>query len=280
MKRRLFVAATMMLTAACATTARSGMPLALEPSMERMQATEQYLRTVAGPTGDAFRMSRGDGYVYMTDVAPTLRYLALTGDSLGYRRLRGFVATSMIRRDASGARPYARARAGAPFEDASPYAALRLGEALAIGWSLLGDTASAVLSAQLRPVPALAARPGSVDALVEECVSAEARLATETETARAVLQRRKDFRGGFAIGEQSALGLRDADADLVVMSCLTRLGVAVNDPDATVRFLDRMLGRLSKMVNGSGRPDFGVTADVMLTLKQAEARGPKYLPGK
>jgi len=116
------------------------MQRALDPSLERSQRTETYIQAVSGITGDASRLNRGDGFVYLADVAPTLRHLGLVGDSVAYRRLRRFVQTSMMTRDSAGAQPRRRFRVQAPFEPATPYSVRRLGDALALGWQAFADT--------------------------------------------------------------------------------------------------------------------------------------------
>ena len=272
---RFFVAACVATATACASTG-GPMHRALDPSMERVVSTENYIRGVAGITGDGTRLMRGDGYTYLADVAPQLRYLALTGDSASYRRLRRFADARLVERDAAGARPRQRVREGsAVFDAASPYDAQRFRDALAAGWLAFADTASAVLAAGLRPVEATGATSSSMEQLVEQCATAEAAVATNPAGAQAVLRSAKQFHGAPA--ETSGVpGLRGADGDLVVLSCLTRLGLAVRDPDATVRFLDRLLDTLAPYLRGSGRPDTGVAAEVLLTLRAVVAAGPGY----
>jgi hypothetical protein len=61
-----------------------------------------------------------------------------------------------------------------------------------------------------------------------------------------------------------------------LLSCLTRIGLALNNPDATVRYLDRMLDLLEPFLTHSGRTDLGTGADVLLTLHRVREAGPKW----
>lgn len=279
--RRLTGLAILAAATACAGVgARGPMQRALDPSMERALGAESYVGAVSGITGDARRFARSDGFVYLADVAPALHHLGLTGDTESYRRLRQFVETSMIVRDTAGARPRRRVRGGSPLEPATPYAVRRLGDALALGWQGFGDTASAVLAASLRPGDSPEPRGSATDRMVEECMAAEASLRSDAATARGILAGAKHFRGGEERGPASSLDLRGGDADLVALACLTRLALAVRDPDATVRFLDRMLDLLKPLMAGSGRPDPGAAAEVLLALREVRAAGPPYYSGR
>jgi hypothetical protein len=187
-----------------------------------------------------------------------------------------YVETSVIMRDAAGAQPRRRVRGPSDFEGATPYAVGRLGEALALGWQHFGDTASAVLAASLRPAAPTGESGSATDQLVERCTAAVGSVGTDPATALRILAGAKSFRGGVAAGQASRLDLRGGDGDLVALACLTRLGLAAKDPDATVRFLDRMLDKLKPMLSGSGRPDPGAAADVLLALREVRAAGPRY----
>lgn len=276
-----YLASLSVLAAACASVGAHGpMQRALDASMERSLGAESYVRSVSGITGDASRFTRGDGYVYLSDVAPSLRHFGLSGDTASYKRLRRFVETSMVARDSTGTHPRRRVRGGAPVEPATPFAVRRLGDALALGWRVLGDTASAVLAASLRPGESPEPGGSATDVLVERCVTAEATVGTDAAPARTILAGARQFRGGEAAGQASRLDLRGGDADLVALACLTRLGLAVEDPDATVRFLDRMLDRLMPLATRSGRPDPGAAAEVLLTLREVRAVGPRYYSGR
>lgn len=276
--RRLMLAAVLAVAAeACASAgARGPMQRALDPSIERARRAETYISSVSGITGDALRLSRGDGFVYLADVAPTLRQLGLVGDSASYRRLRRFVQASMMARDSAGAQPRRRFRVQAPFEPATPYAVRRLGDALALGWQTFADTASAALAASLRSDEAPAPMGTASDVLVQRCMAADAAVSTDPAAARQLLASAKGFRGGELPAQASALDLRGGDGDLVALACLTRMGLAVHDPDATVRFLDRLLDRLSPFLRGSGRPDPGAAAEVLLALREVRLAGPSY----
>ena len=137
--------------AACATT-QSRMHRALDPSMERALSTEGYLATVAGISQYPERLTRGDGYVYLSDLAPQMRYLATVGDTARFRALRSFVYQKMMRRDAAGMAPILAYREGAASRPATPYGVRFLREALRGGWRLMGDTLSATMLAQMQAV--------------------------------------------------------------------------------------------------------------------------------
>ncbi len=277
MRRQATGAVLALATLTACASGPSRMHRALDASMERVARTEAYLRSVSGITGTPSRLMRGDGFIYLADISPQLRYLAVTADTARYRSLRSFVANSLMRRDSTGLVPARRLRAGAGFEAAIPYGVRRLSEALATGWQYLGDSASAVMVAQLAPVADGPDRLYSAtDRLAVRCVAAELATTSEPALARAMLASAKDFRGGVPVIEESALGMRGIDGDLVVLSCLTRLALSQRDEDATVRSLDRLLDELDQFARRSGRPDPGTGADVLLTLAQVRAAGPKY----
>ena len=264
------------LATACA-SAHEPMQRALDPSMERAARSERYLRAVGGITGNAARMTRGDGSVYLADVAPSMRFFVITGDGAAYLRMRRYVEASMIERAATGLQPARRVRPRGGFERATPYGVARLGDALALGWQAFGDTASAALAASLRADDSPTQLVGTEsDQMVERCSAADASVRTDPGTARAVLGGARRFAGGGSPGRESHLDLRGVDGDLVALACLTRLALAVNDPDATVRFLDRLLDRLAPFLSGRGRPDPGAAAEVLLALREVRAAGPGY----
>lgn len=270
-----FVALAVVTTLSCA-TGMTRMQRGLEPTMERMTRANSYLQVVAAISSDPGRISRADGHVYLADVAPQLRYMALTGDTAAYRRLRHFVETSMVRRDGGMAELRGRYRAGAAFEPASHYGTLRMGDALSLGWGTLGDTAAGMLAAQLRPA---AGGVGAADVTqrLERCASLDAGAATDRGAARALLAREaKELTGGFGESQAAAVGLTGSDADLVLMSCLTRVAVAADDPDATVRHLEHILDRVDRMYKGSGRPNPGASSEVLLTFRVVQRVGPRY----
>lgn len=270
--------ATVTATATLASCASANGPMqrALDPSMEQVLAMDNYIHAVAGISGDASRFVRGDGFVYLADIAPSLGQFARTGDSASYRRLRRYVGTSVIERDATGAQPRRRVRGRTPFERAAPYTVRRLGDALALGWQQFGDTASAELAASLRFSESAGDSGSVVDQLVERCSAAVSSAGTDPATARRILAGAKSFRGGVSAGQASSLDLRGADGDLVALACLTRLALAAKDPDATVRFLDRMLDEMKPFLSGSRRPDPGAAAEVLLALSEVRATGPRY----
>lgn len=279
--RSLLSVVAALAAAACSSLGVQGpMQRALDPSMERLVSTEIYIRDVAGISGDVSRIMRGDGYVYLVDVGPTMRHVALIGDTLSYRRLRRFVDTSLMARDAAGAQPRRRVRGASPFEPATPYAVRRLGDALSLGWQRFGDTASAVLAASLRPVETMDRSGSATDQLVERCTMAEVAGRVDKTAARRVLASAKSFRNSVAVTQVGSIDLRGGDADLSALACLTRLGLALKDPDATVRFLDRLLSRLQPYTRGSGRPDPGAAADVLLVLREAREQGPAFYKGR
>ncbi len=273
---RWLAALTLGVGSGACSMATTRMERALDPSMERTVLAENYLRVVSGISADARRNARGDGYIYLADIAPQLRYMAMTGDAPAYRRLREFAARSLVERDGSSLQPIRRYRGGAPFEPASRLDALHFADALAAGWRAFGDTASAVLAAQRAPLPSLgAAAPATVSA-AEQCVNAEAALPGDRARAATVLSTFRRYDRGTAGTSEAAAGPLAGDDRLTTIACLTRLGLATGDPDASVRFLDALLRRLDPMVKGSGRPDAGASADILMTLRLALAAGPKY----
>lgn len=260
----------------CAAAPRGPMQRGLDASMERLLRTEQYIRTVTGLTSDGERLMRGDGYIYLSDVAPQLRYHAQLGDTAAYRKLRGFAASRMVLREGGVSRLRRRVRGGSPFEEATLYGAHRFSDALGLGWRLLGDTASAILAASLNASMDAGLGRSRADQMAERCADAEALVATDPGAGRKLLRDSRFFNGGTAASQVSALGLRGADGDLVAFSCLTRIALALKDPDGTVRFLDRLLEQLKPFLVASGRPDPGVGADILLTLRAVRAAGPSY----
>jgi len=272
MRRRTLAAAVLcagaMAASACA-TGQSRMARALDPSMERVQVTEGYIRAVAGITGDARRLMRGDGYVYLADVAPQLRYLAVDRDTARYRSLRTYVQEKLLRRDATGLTPERRYRSDVRFEPATAYGYQWLGEALRDGWRLLGDTASAQLLAQIAwSGEDMQAAYASTYGFTMRCADAVDEVQQSPATGRAVLAK--------AVRDLQPLQVRGQEYELDVLSCMTRLAVAARDPDATVRYLDRVLDLLEPLVRHSGRPDGGTSADVLLTLRAVREVGPRY----
>jgi len=275
----LVVSALSLASSACS-LATTRMERALDPSMERVAGALVYLQTAAGISSNPQRMIRSDGYVYLSDIGPELRYMAVTGDSASYRALRRFAERDMVRREAAGAVPRRRYREGTPFEAASPFAALRFTEALTLGWQTFGDTASAILAAQMAPVAPLAREltvpRTETDQVAEQCVIAETTIASNPKAAAALLDRSRRYNGSREVPEESALGLRGSDATLVALACLTRVALELRDPDASVRHLDTMLDYLDPLMAHSGRPDLGVASDVLMALRKAQATGPKY----
>lgn len=266
------------LSAAACASHQSRMHLALDASMERVLWTEAYLRNVSGISVHPSRLSRGDGYVYLADVAPQLRYLAETGDTVRYRALRTFVVDKLMRRDSTGLSPLRAHREGSPSQPATQYGVLWLRQALRDGWQAVGDTLSAVTLAQMRqvdaPMPAHATR---MYQLTTACGEATEVAATDPAPARAVLATARTLVGTpLAATEQAAAGVSAAEGELDLLSCLTRAGLALRDPDATVRYLDRLLDVVGPLLVHSGRPDLGTTADVLLTLHRVRDAGPSY----
>lgn len=266
------------LTAAGCASSQSRMHRALDPSMERVMRTESYLWTVSGISGFPGRLVRGDGKVYLADVAPQLRYLASTGDTARFLQLRTFVYGKMVRRDSTGLSPLRAYRDGAPFEPATQYGVKWLSKALMDGWTQMGDTLSAMMLAQLRMDDATTPPHATqMYLLTIACGDAMDVVSVDPQPAREVLARAKRlFRTGEAEAEQRAVGITEAEGEVDLLSCLTRVGLALEDPDVTVRYLDHMLGHLSPLVSHSGRPDLGTTADVLLTLHRVRKAGPQY----
>lgn len=276
-RRALTVAAlsvVLVLTAGCASAPPERMRRALDASMERVLRTEAYLRSVAGISSHPSRLTRSDGFVYLADVAPILRYLAEVRDTARFRDLRAFTTGKMMRRGPAGFEVSHRYREGEPFQAATPYGYAWTTQALAEGWRLLGDTVSASVLAQFAPQePASVRNPTELSQLSLACRDATDAVAVDPALARAVLRRART-QGGSARAGREQVSAGEGDNDLP--SCLTRLGLAVKDPDATVRYLDRLLDRLAPLVANSGRPDMGTAADILLTLRRVREAGPEY----
>jgi len=257
-----------MLVAACA-PAQSHMRRALDPSMERVLRIENYIQTVAGISGNARRLMRGDGFIYMSDVAPQLRYLAQTGDAARYRSLRMFVQQNMLQRDATGLTPARLYRRDAKFEKATAYGYHWLGEALKDGWRLLGDTASAQLLAQITwSAEEMTQAYASTYGYTMRCADAAEEARENPALGRAILAR--------ADREMRALNVIGAEFELDVLACMTRLAIAVQDADKSVKYVDRMLDILQPLITHAGRPDVGTSADVLLTFRRVREVGPRY----
>jgi hypothetical protein len=279
--RALIVAAlsaVLALAVGCASAPPARMHRALDASMERVLRTETYLRSVAGISSYPSRLTRGDGFVYISDVAPILRYLAEVRDTVRFRALRSFTTDKMIRRGPSGFEIARRYREGEAFQAATSYGYVWTTQALAEGWRLLGDTASASVLAQLAPPESSAAQsPSEMYRLSLACGDAMDVVAFDTAPARAVLKQARTLVGSAkAATEQAALGVTAVEGEVDLLSCLTRMGIAVQDPDATVRYLDRLLDLMAPLVVHSGRPDMGSAADVLLTLRRVREAGPEY----
>ncbi len=262
--------------AACASS-QSGLQRALDPSMERVLRTESYLWTVSGITGHPERLMRSDGYIYMSDMAPVMRYLTLVQDTSRFLTLRKFVQANMLSRDASGLLPWRRFRDGARFERATPYGDRFLRQALNLAWHELGDTVSGELLAR---VPWFS---GDEDEKYSEsyrlamrCADAVDLVSYDVAVARATL-RDANSRFDRIVAENVKRGDSRVEAgELDLASCLTRLAIMAGDPDATVRYLDRTLDIVAPLLVHSGRPDLGTTADVLLTLRLVRQKGPAY----
>lgn len=268
----------LVLAAGCASSPPARMHRALDASMERVLRTESYLRSVAGISSQPARLTRGDGFIYLSDVAPILRYLAEVRDTTRFRALRGFATDRMVRRGAAGYELARRYREGDAFENATPYGYLWTTQALAEGWRLLGDTASASVLAQMAPTAVGAGQnPSLMYQLSVQCGDASEVVRTDPAAARAVLARAKKFIGTQrAAEEQAALGSTAVDGEVDLLSCLTRLGLALEDPDSAVWYLDHLLDHLEPMLVHSGRPDAGTAADILLTLRRVREAGPAY----
>lgn len=266
------------LAAGCASAPSARMRRALDPSMERVLRTESYLRSVSGVSSHPSRLTRSDGFVYLSDAAPILRYLAEVKDTARYRALRGFLTDKMMRRGPSGFELARRYREGEAFQAATPYGYLWASQALAEGWRLLGDTVSASVLAQFAPqAPAPAQGVSATYQLAVDCGDAMDVVTSEPARARAVLKRARTLVGRApASGEQPGLGVTSGEGEVDLLSCLTRAGIAVQDPDATVVHLDRLLDRMAPLLRHSGRPDMGTGADILLTLRRVREVGPEY----
>ena len=282
MTRRVLTVAALLgalfLAVGCASAPPARMRRALDASMERVLRTESYLRSVAGISSHPSRLTRGDGFVYLSDVAPILRYLAEVRDTARYRALRAFTTDKMMRRGPSGFEVARRFRAGDGFQAATPYGFVWTTQALAEGWRLIGDTVSASVLAQLAPHETATA-PGSSEMyqLSLTCGDAMVAVSVDPGPARAVLRRARTLVGSAKSGaEQASLGAAAVESEIDLLSCLTRVGIAVQDPDATVRYLDRLLDRMAPLVAHSGRPDMGTAADILLTLRRVREAGPAY----
>ncbi|MBA4070460.1 MAG: hypothetical protein C0497_01285 [Gemmatimonas sp.] len=271
-------AGAVLLASACASTPGLRMQRALDASMERVLRTESYLRSAAGISSHPSRLTRGDGFVYLADVAPVLRYLAEVRDTVRFRALRGFVVEKLVRPGPSGLELARRFRDGEAFERATAYGHLWTVKALVDGWRLLGDTASALARAQLAPFePAASQRLSAMHQLSIDCGDAMDAVPSDPAPARAVLVRAKKLVGSReAVADQGSPGSPAIEGEAALLSCLTRVGIALRDPDATVRYLDHLLDHLQPMLTRSGRPDIGTAADILLTLRRARAAGPEY----
>ncbi len=275
--RAAAVLAAPLLAAACS-SAQNRMQRGIEPSIERVVRTESYLRTVAGVSSQASRQSRVDGYVYVSDLAPQLRYLAEVGDTARYVTLRASVLARLTRRGTAGLVLARRYRDGEAFERASPYGYLWTIKALRDGWGLLGDTASAQALAQLVPLaPEDAQNRTPMSRLFMDCAEAEDVVASDAARARGVLARSRTLIGSAAfVKEQWELGATAEAGEADLLSCLTRVALELGEPDATVRHLDRLLDRMQILVGRSGRPAVGTAADILLTLHRVREAGPRY----
>ena len=280
-RRTLTVAAlagVLVVTAGCASASPARMRRALDASIERVLRTEAYLRSVAGVSSHPSRLTRGDGFVYLSDVAPILRYLAEVRDTARFRALRAFTTDKMMRRGPTGFEVARRYREGEAFQAATPYGYVWTTQALAEGWRLLGDTVSASVLAQLAPHETASAQGFSeVYQLALTCGDAMDAVSVDPAPARAVLRRARMLVGSAkAATERVTLGVAAGESEVDLLSCLTRVGIAVQDPDATVRYLDRLLDRMAPLVAHAGRPDMGTAADILLTLRRVREAGPDY----
>lgn len=270
--------AAVLLSGACASH-QTRMQRALDASMERAYLTGLYLQTVAGISGTPSRLTRNDGVVYLSDVAPQMLFLAEAGDTARYRSLRAFVADKLVRRSATGVVPGLRYRTDLRFEDAPAPTRRVLGRALIAGWARLGDTTSAQLVAQFAPSTDEAATLEPVDALVSECGDALDVVGSDPAPARAVLGKARAVLASARQAQNTAGSRPGGAGELKAQACLARAAIAINDPDAAVRHLDRMLDLLAPIVRNAGRPDLSTSADVLRTLSVVRAAGPSsYLP--
>jgi hypothetical protein len=277
MSRHVLLVSVAFGAAACASS-QSRMHRALDPSMERVLSTEQYLFSVSGISSNPSRLARGDGYIYLSDLAPQMRYLANTGDTARYLALRAFVQEHMVRRDPDGFVPRNRYRADASFQSATPYGYLFLNKALREAWLSFGDTASAQLVAQIKwnEAPSTA-NSTAMYRLMARCAEAMDVVSTDPAAGRAVLKDAKALIHTSKVeAEQATPGTTAVEGEADALSCLTRLSVVLADPDATVRNLDHLLDHLKPLLNHSGRPDMGTTADILLTLNRVRSAGPRY----
>ena len=272
------LAGALLVSAGCASAPSARMSRALDASMERVLRTETYLRNVAGISSHPSRLTRGDGFVYLSDVAPILRYLAEVRDTVRFRALRSFMTDKMLRRGPSGFEVARRYRAGEAFQGATPYGYVWTTQALAEGWRLMDDTASASVLAQLAPqAPASLEDPSEMYQLSLAFGDAMEVVTVDPAPAHAVLKRARTLLGTAREARmQAARGVAAAEGEADLLSCLTRAGIAVQDPDATVRYLDRLLDRMEPLVRRSGRPDMGTAADILLTLRRVREAGPQY----
>lgn len=272
------LAGALVLAAGCASAPSARMHRALDASMERVLRTQAYLRSVAGISSYPSRLTRGDGFVYVSDVAPILRYMAEVRDTARYRALRSFTTDKMMRRGPSGFEVARRYREGEAFQAATPYGYVWTTQALAEGWRLLGDTVSASVLAQLAPHETASAQaPSEMYQLSLACGDAMDVVTIDPAPARAILRRAKTLVGSAkGATEPAAPGGTAAEGEVDLVSCLTRVGIAVQDPDATVRYLDRLLDLMAPLVRNSGRPDMGTAADILLTLRRVREAGPEY----
>jgi hypothetical protein len=271
-------AGALTLAAACASTPQRRMHRALDASMERVLRTEAYLRSVAGITGQPSRLARGDGFIYVSDVAPVMRYLAETRDTVRYRALRSFLTEKLMRRGPSGFELARRYREGDAWEGATAYGYRWATQALSEGWRLLADTTSARVLAQAAPFEARAAQnPSEMYRLSMDCSDAVEIVASDPAPARAVMARARKLVGSRkAAEEQAALGYTAVEGEVDLLSCLTRVALSLEDPDATVWGLDHLLDHIKPMLVHSGRPDLGTAADILLTLRRVREAGPEY----
>lgn len=277
MRRVCLALACVLGASACATTG-GPMQRGLDASMERVLRTESYLRTVTGISANPARLSRGDGYIYLSDVAPQLRYMANTGDTARYRALRAYTVEHLMPLDETGRRPARRYRSDGKFEPATLYGYVWLTKSLRDGWQLLGDTASAEALARIKvDVPALPKDATRMYVVTAACGDAMDVIDTDQRPARAVLADARKLLGSKrADAEQRAAGISVVEGEVDLLSCLTRVGLALKDPDITVRYLDHMLDHLEPLLSHSGRPDLGTSSDVLLTLQWVRRAGPAF----
>jgi hypothetical protein len=207
-----------------------------------------------------------------------MRYLAEVRDTTRFRTLRSFLTEQMMRRGPSGYELARRHRDGSAFEGATAYGYRWATQALAEGWRLLGDTTSALALAQFAPFDAgSVSDPSEMYRLSIACSDAIETVNSDPASARAVLARARKLVGSQkAAQEQATLGSTAVAGEVDLLSCLTRVGLAVRDPDATVWALDHLLDHIKPLLTHSGRPDVGTTADILLTLRRVREAGPEY----